>query len=281
MVAVLLIATPSVNAPTIESALTKFRSDGADVRLEQLERLEIAQLAPSTFDEVHIGQLDPVEQPVSPENLSFLAKVLRPSGALKLREPLAASTTADQLTTKLKLAGFVDITSKPSGGIFEAQCTKPSYEVGSSSRLLSFAAAPGPTQDASAASGTPAESAASVWKVSASDFDDDDMDLLADDGEGLLDDNDKAMGSTAPAASGCETRKRACKDCSCGRAEREAMEEDEGSGAGLVGPTPNSACGNCYLGDAFRCSSCPYLGMPAFKPGEKVQLSSRQLNADK
>ncbi|MCL4163435.1 UNVERIFIED_CONTAM: hypothetical protein GTU68_060036, partial [Idotea baltica] len=60
----------------------------------------------------------------------------------------------------------------------------------------------------------------------------------------------------------CATKKKACKNCSCGRKQQEQGE--------LPADMPTSACGNCYLGDAFRCSSCPYKGLPAFTSNDNV-----------
>lgn len=132
---------------------------------------------------------------------------------------------------------------------------------------------------------------------------------MADGGVSLLTPEDRARPECVfPASDGKKVkRRRACKDCTCGLAELE-QEEDQRSAAavkeaqeafflegdddipdhvrsattGIEGIWPvdrraeakkTSSCNSCYLGDAFRCGSCPYLGLPPFKPGEKVQLS--------
>lgn len=62
-----------------------------------------------------------------------------------------------------------------------------------------------------------------------------------------------------------------CENCTCGKKEMlESKENIQKLETGQV----ESSCGKCYLGDAFRCASCPFLGKPAFEPGDKVKLQN-------
>ncbi|KAF7301515.1 Fe-S cluster assembly protein DRE2 [Mycena indigotica] len=105
------------------------------------------------------------------------------------------------------------------------------------------------------------------------------------DAEALLTDADRArpVPTCEPVKAGVPRRKKACKNCSCGLRELEEAEmraskvvildgsvdgeavevsQDERQrlvAAAKAAPKATSSCGSCFLGDAFRCASCPYL----------------------
>jgi len=60
-----------------------------------------------------------------------------------------------------------------------------------------------------------------------------------------------------------------CENCTCGKKE---LLEEAGGIEKLETGQIESDCGKCYLGDAFRCASCPFLGKPAFEAGDKLKL---------
>ncbi|XP_073420995.1 anamorsin [Dendrobates tinctorius] len=264
---------------------------GGKVNVENVERLMTSSHTDSSFDLVLLGLVPGCSAIHSSDLLSEVARILKPGGTVLLQEPTdpqeagaAAIRGPSRLYSSLTLSGLTEVTQIPpeegmdqNGGLLGPSsldndavtlaAKKPNYEVGSS-RQLSLSRRPGPGK-VSADLG-----AVKLWTLSARDMNDEDVDLL--DSDDLLDQDDlkKPLPSSlrlGGCGEGSEKKRTACKNCTCGLAE-----ELENSKSAAPKPA-TSACGNCYLGDAFRCASCPYLGMPAFKPGEKVLLNPSRL----
>ncbi|KAL9045895.1 MAG: hypothetical protein Q9214_001144 [Letrouitia sp. 1 TL-2023] len=127
----------------------------------------------------------------------------------------------------------------------------------------------------------------------AEDRDEDEDELIDEDT--LLDDEDLKGPLIQPPECRPKTgkRRRACKDCTCGLAQRLEAEDaarrnaadqklaklkaDELTEVDFTVKGKVGSCGNCALGDAFRCDGCPYIGLPAFKPGEEVRLMNNEV----
>lgn len=268
------------------------------VAVENVDMLIHSKHRVSSFDVVLSGLVTHAAAVHSSDVLTEIARIMRPGGKLHLAEPVTSSArnegnirTASKLISALKLSGLTDVTEVQQESLTLDEATsvkqqlhyqgdglvrvylsacKPNYEVGSSAQLkLSFSKkrAEKPALD---------PNAAKLWTLSATDMNDDDVDII--DSDALLDEEDlKKPDPASLRATGCNTgteKKRACKNCTCGLAE----ELEEKAVAQKPKVQAKSACGNCYLGDAFRCAGCPYMGMPAFKPGEKILLDQNQLN---
>ncbi|KAG0485651.1 hypothetical protein HPP92_009525 [Vanilla planifolia] len=200
---------------------------------------------------------------VNEQWLAEINRVLKPGANYVLQ---FSRTSADQLNQfalerKLLISGLVEISSVDSDAISDLDGSKASTIMGkkaSWSMGSSFAIK-------------------KTNKVIPKLQIDDELDLIDEDS--LLTEEDLKK-PQLPAVGDCEvgSTRKACKNCTCGRAEAEQKVQ-----LGLTAEqinNPQSACGSCGLGDAFRCSGCPYKGLPPFKLGEKVALPGSFLVSD-
>nr|VDD33370.1 unnamed protein product [Brassica oleracea] len=186
------------------------------------------------------------------------SRILKPGGTVFVCTNSEGENVELQQTlqSRVTLAGFIEPQSLDLTSIrmpnwlceFSIKAKKPSWKIGSSFALK--------------------KPAKTLLKVNL----DDDLDLIDEDSFLIEEDWKKPQ---LHVVNGCETTKKACKNCVCGRAEIEekAVKLDQIE-------NPQSSCGSCGLGDAFRCGTCPYKGRPPFKVGEKVTLSQNFLEAD-
>ena len=229
-------------------------------------------LRPAAFTAAYIV-LSPEEYitliPRALDLFKYIYTSLGPLGTLRLSNLPAES---DALSPELKLAGF-DVLSSTDPSILYAQ--KPAEStITNGAALPKSVALPKRNKNAQKAA---------LWAFSAPSTGPPTPTI---DPTSLLQPVDLArpIPTCEPFNSSAPRRKKACKGCTCGLADIEAAEnagkpivmlDGQIDGSAIVveksererlieaaekASKATSSCGSCFLGDAFRCASCPYLG---------------------
>ena len=234
-------------------------------------------MVPSSYSSVHVilssADYDGL-LPMLPTFLSQMFSGLTPLGTLHL---LNLSSSLLTLPSELTLTGFNILSALPEDGTIIAQ--KPDLSCGTSLSLKTKSATVAPTPVAMPLRRLAKPSKKVLWTLSSPS-------TPSIDAEALLTpaDRERPIPTCEPFNASAPRRKRACKNCSCGLAEIEAEELKQSNvvmldgnvdgsaveisqsekerliNAAKAAPKATSSCGSCFLGDAFRCASCPYLG---------------------
>ncbi|KAK2800342.1 electron carrier [Emmonsiellopsis sp. PD_5] len=303
----LLLSPPSLSShpEKLNAILSSHARNTTDLQMLDRLALGLVSLPESTYDIIMLltgadDTLSETHQLISRETLQVIVQSLKAGGRLRNQgsawgKAVDETEQKQKLRTEAILAGLVfddkgEELVKPD---FGAQQAVP-LKLGRKKKKEDQAAAAKPT--------TNGNTAAPPSGVGFIDFSDDfgtpmeedtqnsDDELI--DEEALLDEDDMARPIAQPPECRPKAgkRRRACKDCSCGLAQKlQAEDLAKRSAADKALETMKLAsndlaevdftvqgkvgsCGNCSLGDAFRCDGCPYIGLPAFKPGEEVRL---------
>ncbi|KAK7542592.1 cytokine-induced anti-apoptosis inhibitor 1, Fe-S biogenesis-domain-containing protein [Phyllosticta citribraziliensis] len=307
----LLVAPPSVAAHP-EALNRVFETHDRNVTdIQMLDRLSLGlvTLPQSTYDAVLVlsdadGSRTQSQNLLSRDVIAKLIETLKPGGRLRSQDGKFGLDGAEK--TEAILAGLV---SQDNDGMlkpdYSAEQAVPLRLKRKTNTAPSNGAVPLALNGKRKSESVEPPKPAGVGFVDFSDDfgtpvvtgeDDDDDDDLIDEDE-LLTEQDKMRPVMPPPECRPKVgkRRRACKDCTCGlaqqleqedKAKREAadkalntmkLESEDLAEVDFTVQGKVGSCGNCALGDAFRCDGCPYIGLPAFKPGEEVRLLNNDI----
>lgn len=297
----------AAKAGLYQEAVEKYQAECTVLETHMVDRItDLAYTPPPTsFDAVCV--MVPAQGIAWSTLFAKLYESLVPGAKLGLTlvGPGASTTSSDalaQVKTELTISGFADIRTQADASV---EAFRPA-----TAAVAQMQSAPGTTNGAlplrrKAKGDTQSmQKKASLWTTQPESLMDTDAKLQEH--ARMMASGPKRADCTVDLSVPRTRRKRACKGCTCGLRE---LEEEEERGATVVQLDPNevnapgtarkevtetvvgedgkerhvkriqvdtrgatSSCGSCFLGDAFRCSSCPFLGMPAFEPGQKVEI---------
>lgn len=242
----------------------------SDIYLRADRRPIATTLVASSYSSIHIV-LTPPDYPSLLSDLQpFLSQLhqgLSPLGKLHLLDLPADLSNFSQ---ELAAAGFTILENVPQDEYFRVIAQKSGTTSSSTNGAVPLRRRADPARQSTKKA---------LWALSSPS-------APSIDAEALLTTADRArpIPTCEPVNSGAPRRKKACKNCSCGLAEIEAEEAETGKvvlldadgavevatgdaekerliSAAKAAPKATSSCGSCFLGDAFRCASCPYLGV--------------------
>ncbi|KAJ5578475.1 uncharacterized protein N7459_007439 [Penicillium hispanicum] len=281
----LLLAPPSIatQEEKLRALFTTFPRQTTD--LQMLDRLSagVVALPSTTYDLVLVvtdsdgSRRSEALQLLTRDVYTALVPSMKPGAKLQTQDKSLDASEAMEAV----LAGLVQT---------ENGFEKPNYEQ-SSAVPLRFGAKKKKAAPTAPSTGITVNGATGFTAngYNGTNHDRDDADELINE-DSLLDEEDLARPIMPQCQPKTGRRRRACKDCTCGLADRLDAEDkerranadkdlnvmklasDDLNELDFTVKGKTGSCGSCALGDAFRCAGCPYLGLPAFKPGQEVQI---------